>query len=287
VIIQYLKELVRKNPILRKIILPIWGFITIFDQIRIKYEIYRYSIFQEKYNIDLSFSEAVKRFSNRNLLHAYMHYYFQHLAPISIREHRKYFNNNMRGFGEDALHSMWWTLLREYKPKLTLEIGVYRGQVVTLWGVISKLNSVNCEIHGVSPFSPAGDQVSVYLSDLDYMKDTLISNRYFDLAEPKFIKAYSTDEAAIEYIKNTKWDLIYIDGNHDYEVVLADYLLCKDALADGGLLVMDDSSLYTDFKPPKFSFAGHPGPSRVVKERAMKEMHFLGGVGHNNVFTNK
>lgn len=67
-------------------------------------------------------------------------------------------------------------------------------------------------------------------------------------------------------------------------VALTDYLLCKDALADGGLLVMDDSSLNTDFIPPTFSFAGHPGPSRVVQERAMKELRFLGGVGHNNVF---
>ena len=149
---------------------------------------------------------------------------------------------------------------------------------------MSKLLNFKCEVHGVSPFSPAGDQVSVYMANLDYLQDTLNSNRHFDLPDPFFIKAYSTDMDAINYIKSRKWDLIYIDGNHDYKVALADYLLCKDALADGGLLVMDDSSLNTDFIPPTFSFAGHPGPSRVVQERAMKDMRFLGGVGHNNVF---
>jgi len=59
------------------------------------------------------------------------------------------------------------------------------------------------------------------------------------------------------------WDLIYIDGNHDYEIVLADYLLCRDHLASGGLLVMDDASLGTSSNSLVFSFAGHPGPSRV------------------------
>jgi hypothetical protein len=67
-------------------------------------------------------------------------------------------------------------------------------------------------------------------------------------------------------------------------VALADYEACVANLADGGLLVMDDSSLYTEYRPPRFAFAGHPGPSRVVQERAMKELRFLGGVGHNNVF---
>ena len=100
----------------------------------------------------------------------------------------------------------------------------------------------------------------------------------------EFLKAFSTDQKAITYIKSRRWDLIYIDGNHDHEVALADYQVCKDSLADGGLLVMDDSSLYTDFEPPRFSFAGHPGPSRVAQDLAMKELRFLGGVGHNNVF---
>ena len=258
--------------------------VNILRRFALKIQRSKFSRFQTKFCSDLSFSEAVNRFSSRNSLHAYMHHYLQHLAPNSIREHRKYFSQNMRGFGEDALHSMWWTLLREYKPKLALEIGVYRGQVVSLWGLIAKLNGYKCEVHGVSPFSPAGDQVSVYLSDLDYLQDTVISNRHFDLPDPNFIKAYSTDETAVEYINSRRWNLIYIDGNHDYEVAMADYLLCKDALAEGGLLVMDDSSLYTDFQPPRFSFAGHPGPSRVVQEVAMNEMRFLGGVGHNNVF---
>ena len=67
-------------------------------------------------------------------------------------------------------------------------------------------------------------------------------------------------------------------------MALADYELCRDNLVPGGLLVMDDSSLHTGYQPPRFSTAGHPGPSDVVQQFAMKELLFLGGVGHNNVF---
>jgi hypothetical protein len=35
---------------------------------------------------------------------------------------------------------MWFTLLCEFKPAQCLEIGVYRGQVVSLWGLIAKLS---------------------------------------------------------------------------------------------------------------------------------------------------
>lgn len=246
----------------------------------------RYSRFQTELSSKLTFSEAAATYHDRNALYAFMHHYLLHLAPEEIREHRKYYSQNNRGFGEDAFHAMWWTLLAEYKPGVALEIGVYRGQVTSLMGLAAKLCSYPCEVHGISPFSPAGDGVSSYLKDLDYLQDTLSSNRLFQLPDPFFLQAFSTDTAAVELIKSKEWNLIYIDGNHDYEVALADYLVCRDALAKGGLLIMDDSSLYTDYRPPSFAFAGHPGPSRVVQERARNELRFLGGVGHNNIFLN-
>ncbi len=213
-----------------------------------------------------------------------MHHHLHHLCPPELREHRAYFRQDGRGFGEDALHAMWYTLLREFKPMECPEIGVYRGQVISLWALIARSLDFPCEIHGISPFTPAGDLVSVYLRDIDYLKDTLSHHLHFGLREPHLIQAYSTDPVAMEHIRSHRWNLVYIDGNHDYEVALADYEVCRDNLASGGLLVMDDSSLYFDFQPPRFSTAGHPGPSRVAQERAMKELRFLGGVGHNNVF---
>lgn len=239
---------------------------------------------QKRFGKDVAFTEASDGFPHRNDLHAYMHHHFYNLCPTDVREHRMYYKREKRGFGEDAFHAMWFTLLREFRPAQCLEIGIYRGQIVSLLALIARSLNFPCEVHGISPFTPAGDEVSEYMRNIDYLEDTLLHHHYFGLPEPTLIRAFSTDPVALEHIRSRRWNLIYIDGNHDYEVALADYEACKDQLADGGLLVMDDSSLYTDYQPPRFSFAGHPGPSRVVQERAMKELCFLGGVGHNNVF---
>jgi hypothetical protein len=249
-----------------------------------KYQAYWMGRRQVELMVDLSFSEAARRFADRNRKHAYMHHYFSQLCPRPVKEHRNYFTQESRGFGEDAFHAMWYLLFKEFRPVRCLEIGVYRGQVISLWALLARLFEFPCLIHGISPFTPAGDHVSTYLADIDYKADTIKNHEAFGLPPPSLLKAYSTDEEARTLIRSEVWDLIYIDGNHDYEVVLADYEVCKDSLAEGGLLVVDDSSLYTNYRPPFFSFAGHPGPSRIARDRAMYEMQFLGAVGHNNIF---
>jgi hypothetical protein len=243
-----------------------------------------YSRSQKMFAEDLSYTMALEKFQNRNASYAYMHHYFHHYCPTIVRQHRVFYKQNHRGFGEDAFHAMWFTLLREFRPTLCLEIGVYRGQVVSLWALLAREFDFPCDIHGISPFTPAGDKVSKYLHDIDYLEDSLSNHRHFNLRLPAFLRAYSTDTAATKYIDGARWNLIYIDGNHEYEVALADYERACSNLADGGILVMDDSSLYTEYNPPRFAFAGHPGPSRIVRDKAMKQLRFIGGVGHNNVF---
>jgi cephalosporin hydroxylase len=239
---------------------------------------------QSRFRQDLSFTAAAAAYPDRNDLYAYMHHYFHQLGPAVLRAHRAYYRLEKRGFGEDAFHAMWFTLLREFQPKECLEIGIYRGQVISLWALIARHCGFACDAHGISPFTSSGDAVSIYERDVDYLQDTLTHHRHFGLPAPNLMRAFSTDAGAVAHIRSRRWNLIYIDGNHDYEVALADYQVCRDSLAEGGLLVMDDSSLHTTYTPSMFSFAGHPGPSQVVQEFAKKELRLLGGVGHNNVF---
>jgi hypothetical protein len=243
-----------------------------------------YSEYQKVYDVDCTFSQAAANFPSRNELHSFAHHYYHHICPKELREHRHYFSQQGRGYGEDAFHAMWWMLIREFRPVSCLEIGVFRGQVISLWGLIAKLIGMPIDIHGISPFAPIGDSVSEYPVDIDYLEDTKKSFTTFGLESPILISALSTDSLAINHINGHHWDLIYIDGGHDYEVVVSDYNQCVRQLKSGGVLVMDDSSLGTDFEPPSFSFAGHPGPSRVMLDVAIKELHFIGAVGHNNVF---
>jgi hypothetical protein len=232
---------------------------------------------------DLSFAQAAQKFQDAGELYRYMHHYLHNLAPQELRDHRSYFLQERRGYGEDAFHAMWFLLLREYRPHNCLEIGIYRGQTISLWALISQLAGFECDLNGISPFSSAGDENSVYMGGIDFLTDTQKSFARFSSLTPHFVKAFSTDPVAKDYIASRRWDLIYIDGNHDYEVALSDYQVCRDNLAPGGLLVLDDSSLYSNYRAPMFAFPGHPGPSRVLQDFALRELQFVGAVGHNNV----
>ena len=203
---------------------------------------------------------------NRNLTYVFYQLKFFSLDK-SLQSHRNYFKKAGRGFGEDAFHAAWFYILKKYRPTSALEIGVYRGQTISLWAMISKSIKLDMEIHGISPLSNSGDLVSNYPS-VDYKLDIALNFGHFELPTPKLKEDYSNSETGIAYLKSRKWDLIYIDGSHDYPVVLSDYQLAIEAVPIGGILVLDDSSLHTNFTR---SFPGHPGPSRVLQENASQK----------------
>lgn len=228
--------------------------------------------------------ELSHNFKDRNLQYKYFHHFFWNLSPNWLKEHRNYFSRDLRGFGEDAFHAMWYFIFNEFKPKDILEIGIYRGQTLSLFSLLGKKLGLETEIHGISPFTSAGDNVSIYLEELDYFSDVKINFEYFELPSPVFHKGFSTDEAMIKVIQSKQWDLIYIDGNHDYEVAKHDFDVCSQKIRKGGLIVLDDASLYIDYKPPLYSTAGHPGPSKVASEIDKNLFEEILSVGHNRVF---
>jgi hypothetical protein len=211
-------------------------------------------------------------------------HYFHARLPEPLRGHRAYFETGGRGFGEKSFHVMWFLLFREFSPKSFLEIGVFRGQTMSLAGLLARHFQLDCVTQGISPFSPAGDAVSKYRRDVDYYDDTLNNCAHFSLPAPALLKAYSTDEAARKLVAARDWSFIYIDGNHDYEVARADWDLCAAHLQPGGLIVLDDSGLTTRYAPPIFATGGHPGPSRLAQEIDRTRFREILQVGHNRVF---
>jgi predicted O-methyltransferase YrrM len=116
------------------------------------------------------------------------------------------------------------------------------------------------------------------------MTDTLSNFEHFSLPKPAMLKAYSTDADAVALIRSKSWDMIYIDGNHDYEVVLKDWAVCSPGVKRGGIIVLDDASRETGYRPPMFATGGHPGPSRLAREIDAREFAEILRVGHNRVF---
>jgi hypothetical protein len=178
---------------------------------------------------------------------------------------------------------MWFLLLNEFKPAQFLEIGVFRGQVISLVALWSKLTGHPCEVCGISPFSSAGDRVSSY-AELDYYCDTLANFDAFGLSHPRLLKACSTDPEALNWIASREWDMVYIDGSHEFEIVCRDWETCSRHVKPGGIIVLDDAGLSTTYQPPIIASGGHPGPSQVAREIDHNEFREILQVGHNRVF---
>ncbi|MBA4147337.1 MAG: class I SAM-dependent methyltransferase [Verrucomicrobia bacterium] len=224
---------------------------------------------------------------SRTELYLYCAYYFDHYLPDELQAHRKYFSAAGRGFGEDAFHAMWFLLFEHFRPGTALEIGVYRGQTITLWKLLAEHFGFECDIACVSPFSSIGDSVSGYRTEINYHEDVITNHNRFNLPLPRICRSLSTSAEASTFISAGKWQIAYIDGNHDYEVALQDWETCAAALASKGIIILDDSSLQTDFRPPAFSTAGHPGPSRVAAEIDSALFSEILAVGHNRAFQKK
>lgn len=205
---------------------------------------------------------------------------FRFASPKYLRRHRAYFKKNKRGFGEDAFHAAWLYIFKKYSPVNCLEIGVYRGQIISLWALISQNLNSNSNIWGLTPLIAETDSVSEY-AELEYLQDIENNFSEFQLSKPQIIRGLSTDQDSISRMKKTAWDLIYIDGGHDFDVVLSDYQNAKSCARQNAIICFDDSSLYFSTEG---AFKGHPGPSRVVTEYALKEMSYLFTVGHLNFF---
>tara|TARA_X000001036_G_C20595978_1_gene772896 strand:+ start:208 stop:1026 length:819 start_codon:yes stop_codon:yes gene_type:complete len=240
--------------------------------------------YNKDYDLDISLLEVSKHFQSLENQYMYFHHSFWHKLPDYLRDHRSYFNQKQRGFGEDAFHALWYELMKEYKPKNMLEVGVYRGQVISLWALVADELDISCDIHGISPFTSAGDEVSAYISDINYYDDVINNFNHFSLSLPNLHRGFSTEDKMIDVIKSKKWDVIYIDGSHDYDVVKSDFDICSSMLSPGGIIVMDDSALDTRFEPPIYSSSGHPGPSRLANEINQDEYKEILSVGHNRVF---
>ena len=260
-----MKFIIKTSGYIKKILFNIRYF---FFWLSLKNETFLIDIFQDQ---------------NRNYTHRFFTFYYHFKLPKLFKLHRKYFKKRGRGFGEDAFHSMWFYLFKEFKPKNILEIGVYRGQTVSLFSMLSDYFNLDSKIFGITPMNNSGDGVSNYIS-IDYKRDIAENCISFSPLLPKILKAYSTESKAIDFINSKKWDLIYIDGNHDYEVVKSDFEVCSKNLNHGGLIILDDSSLYTDYIPPFYSNAGHPGPSKFANEIKPENFKEVLSCGHNRVF---
>jgi hypothetical protein len=228
-------------------------------------------------------------------------------AEPTLREHRSYVEQNKLGFGDPAFHALWLRLMsfasRRFGAVSALEIGVFKGQVISLWAVIARQWNFDVRISAITPLAgnlPKSKLLRWLRSHFDpkFLECARNGNFYAEEDYPTIIKqlfrrfnvdfdavkvhhGYSTDGHILKSLSNTNFHVIYVDGDHTFKGALHDFTMFGPRVALGGWLIADDSGISL---PGSVFWKGHPAVSRAVEVLPDLGFRNVLNVGHNRIF---
>lgn len=208
-----------------------------------------------------------------------------------LKNHRDWVRQNDFGYGERAFHWMWHLICKELLVDFKfLEIGVFKGQIISLISLLNAHHRKNGIIYGITPLTNAGDKYSKH-PDIDYEGHIQRIYQQFglDASDLGIIQGLSNDPDIIETAQELgPFDVVYIDGCHDYEVVVSDVVNYCEMVKLGGLVVIDDASNYLKIPDGliRMNWRGLEDVSNAVRDTIEKDECFehLFAVGHNRVW---
>jgi SAM-dependent methyltransferase len=209
------------------------------------------------------------------------------LSP-ELRRHRDHIEQNALGFGDRAFHWLWKLLVDEMPGRFRfLEIGVYKGQVLSLVGMLAMRLGKVAYVFGITPLDATGDKYSQYQS-ADYPRIIGELQTWAGIpaaGHARILCGSSTDDAVKSLCRSLgAFDMVYIDGSHDFHAVASDIIVYSELLRVGGYLIMDDAA--TDLRLPPDLWAGHAQVSLAATTLLGPDKRFkpVCSVGHNRVW---
>lgn len=159
-------------------------------------------------------------------------------------------SNVILGHGHRSLQYMW-KLLVDAMPNdfKFLEIGVYKGQILSLMELLSKEANKNSKIVGVTPLY---DPDFGNYDRMPYIK-YLYKVNGLSMDNTMIIDGLSQKPEIIKKAhEQGPFDMVYIDGDHSYQATVDDILNYDSCLKIGGYMVVDDASDFIKLPPHRF-----------------------------------
>jgi len=128
--------------------------------------------------------------------------------------------------------------IRRRKTKHVLEIGTLHGGTTAMWGDAASGKLISVDLPG-GEFGGAAHQLfHANMLERNYKLCKQYPGRFFgvlgDSTDPVVI------EEALSYLDGESLDLLFIDGNHTYEGVKADFTNYSSRVAAGGVVAFHD-----------------------------------------------
>lgn len=240
-------------------------------------------------------------------------YVFRQLAELAwadpnLSAHRRHIEQNNLGFGDAAFHAMWLRLLdhasRQFHTIRALEIGVFKGQVISLWAMIAKQWKIDLQISAITPLSGnpiPPSKLAIFLrkcfnskfreqlrngnfyEQADYLNIiTQLFERFnVNIGSVRLYHGLSTDQLILEKVGSATFHIVYVDGDHTFQGALHDFKTFGPKIVKGGWLVADDAAC--DLPGTAF-WKGHEAVSEAAKILPSIGFRNILNVGHNRIY---
>ncbi|KIX11612.1 glycosyltransferase [Dethiosulfatarculus sandiegensis] len=218
---------------------------------------------------------------------------------MDLRIHRNYVEANDWGYGDRAFHMMWLYLLNRATNRQhtvnALEIGVYRGQIVSLWQIIARLLAIKVRTFGVSPLQGTESEghseveqeqlarVQSLYPEYNYKSDIqqIYNDFHLDMSNFTLHQGRSQDDNILNRFSGKAFDIIYIDGDHRFESVRQDITNYQKLVKDGGYLIVDDAGFDL---PGSLFWKGFSEVTEALSVIDMNSFQNIFNIGHNRVY---
>lgn len=202
-------------------------------------------------------------------------------ADPTLKAHRDFVEQNVFGFGERSFQWLHKIIVDEMPVNFSfMEIGVFKGQILSLYKMLADVAGKSVTRYGVTPLSTAGGVwESDYKRDIEYIHNTFKLEKDYQL-----LVGLSTDPEIIKEAQNLSVDVLYIDGGHDYATVVSDIVNYIPIIKPGGYLVIDDCA--NDMSMPWGYFTGIKEVTDATGSimNAHPDYEFMFNVVHNKVW---
>lgn len=209
-------------------------------------------------------------------------------ADEELNVHRTFIEKRGYGLGERCFHWLWKLIVDEMPPHFRfLEVGVYKGQVLSLVRLLADRTNREAEIVGITLLSSFAGVAGKFpdFPERDYRQDITDLHDHFGLVQPALVVGDSTDPQTQQHAAiRGEFDAVYIDGGHEYAFVSSDLSFYPTLLKPGGLLIVDDASCYLE--QPWGFFQGIDDVCRAVRTivETNPDYEHLLAVVHNRVW---
>ena len=223
--------------------------------------------------------------------------------------HRRHVEQAQLGFGDAAFHALWARLLDAAAEKFgdvrALEIGVFKGQVISLWSLLSRERNLRVQVSALSPLSgqplPGHSRLVRWLryrldrrfreridngdfyaaEDYEGIVRAHFTHHGLDFGQVRLHRGYSTNQSLLTQLRDETYHLVYVDGDHTLAGARHDFTTFGPKVVPGGWLVADDAGCDL---PGSGFWKGHAAVSTAVQDLPALGFTNVLNVGHNRIY---